>query len=97
MALQQRAAADAECEAAYHCLMAALRLAEHQGDAEAVDRVDAAVQAVGGAVEAISPPHALSRQRAQGRGQPALVDSMKAHVAAVRWRMKSSELRSAAR
>jgi len=30
MALQQRAAADAECEAAYHCLMAALRLAEHQ-------------------------------------------------------------------
>jgi len=45
LTLQQRAAAGAECEAACHCLMAALRLAEHQGDAEAVDRVDAAVQA----------------------------------------------------
>ena len=77
--------------------MPALDLAEHQGDAEAVDRVDAAVQAVGGAVEAISPPHALSRQRAEGRGQPALVEGLKAHVAAVRRRMKSSELRSAAR
>jgi len=74
--------------------MTALHLAEHQGDAQTVDRMDAAVRAVGGAVEA---PHALSRQRAGGCDQPALVDSMNAHVAAVRWRMQSSELRSAAR
>jgi hypothetical protein len=42
------------------------------------------------ALEAVRPPHHLSRRLAGARGQTALFDSYQAHVDAVRLRMQSA-------
>lgn len=97
MNLQARAAAEGEYEVAYHCLMAALHLADHRGDQNALDEVDTAVKDIGATIESLSPAHALSRANAEKRGQPALVDSMSAHVQAVRARLHAEAARASPR
>lgn len=94
MNLQARAADDGKYEVAYHCLMAALHMADDQGDLNALDEVDVAVKDVGTTIEAISPPHLLSRAMAEKRGQPPLIESMSAHVSAVRARLHAAAARA---
>ena len=89
--LANDAAAEAEYETAYHLLMAALHLAEHRGNHDAVMRIGAAGRRIGVAVEAIAPPHRLSREAAKKRGHSAIFDQFDVHAEAVRLRLESAE------
>src|SRR3954453_6447629 len=91
--LNALAAADGNYETAYHLLMAALHWVDKSGgNLEEVDRIAGVAREQGTAVEAAQPPHLLSRQNAQARGQTSLFDSFQAHVDAVRARMESVRL-----
>jgi hypothetical protein len=83
-------AADGEYESAYHLLMAALHLAEHHGDRDAVDHIAMTGARLAAAVEAVVPPHRLSREQAAKRGHHAIYDSLETHANAVRLRMESA-------
>jgi hypothetical protein len=85
------AAAQSEYDTAYHLLMAALYVAEHRRDRDAVERIAATGARLGAAVEAVSPPHRLSRDEAHKRGHTAIYDSLDAHAKAVRLRLDSAE------
>ena len=89
--LANDAAAEAEYETAYHLLMAALHLAEHRGNHDAVMRIGAAGRRIGAAVEAVVPPHRLSRGEAKKRGHGAIFDQFDVHAEAVRLRLESAE------
>ena len=89
LGLVDDAAAEAEYETAYHLLMAALHLAEHRGEYDAVTHIGATGRRIGVAVEAVAPPHRLSRAQAKKRGQPAIFDQFDVHVEAVRLRLES--------
>ena len=88
--LADDAAAEAEYEAAYHLLVAGLHLAEHRGDHDAVMRIGAAGRRIGVAVEAVVPPHRLSRGEAKKRGHTAIFDQFDVHAEAVRLRVESA-------
>ena len=87
--LNRRAAETRDYEVAYHLLMAALHLADHARDAAALERIARLAKEQGAAVEAVQPPHHLSRAQAQLRGQTALFDSLITHIDAVRLRIRS--------
>ena len=89
--LADDAAAEGEYESAYHLMMAALHLAEHCHDHDAVMHIGAAGRRIGVAVEAVAPPHRLSRDEAKKRGHSAIFDQLDAHVEAVRLRLESEE------
>lgn len=89
--LADDAAAQAEYETAYHLLMAALHLADHRGDHDAVMRIGAAGRRIGVAVEAVAPAHRLSRAEAKKRGHTAIFDQFDVHAEAVRLRVESAE------
>ena len=71
--LADDAAAASEYEAACHLLMAALHLAEHRSDQDAVVRIGAAGRRIGVA--------------AKKRGHSAIFDQLDAHAEAVRSRL----------
>ena len=87
--LNERAAAQGDYEAAYHLLMAALHCADHARDAQVLDLLTRLAREQGEEVEAIEPPHHLSRKHAEARGQTALYDSLLTHIDAVRLRLES--------
>jgi hypothetical protein len=89
LALNRRAAANGDFETAYHLLMAALHDAEHRAEEAALASIDAIAREQADAVDAIRPPHQLSRQQAAKRGQTSVFDSLQAHIEAVRLRMQS--------
>ena len=89
LALNQQATARGDFEVAYHLLMAALHHVDHIGDQAALGRLSELAKQQGAAVEAVQPPHHLSRRLAQARGQTALFESFQAHVDAVRLRLQS--------
>jgi hypothetical protein len=88
--LADDAAVEGEYESAYHLLMAALHLADHRGDYEAAMHVGAAGRRLGAALEAVTPPHPLSRQEAKKRRHTALYDQLDAQAEAVRLRLESA-------
>ena len=92
--LNADAAAQGEYEVAYHLLMAALHVADHAHDFGALERITRLTKEQGAQVEAIEPPHHLSRAHAQLRGQTAVFDSLIAHIDAVRLRLQSDEQRA---
>jgi hypothetical protein len=92
--LNADAAAQGDYEVAYHLLMAALHVADHTRDFAALERITKLTKEQGAQVEAVQPPHHLSRAQAQLRGQTAVFDSLIAHIDAVRLRMQSDEQRS---
>lgn len=79
-----------EFEASYHLLMAALHIAAVAGDREGLDGIAERARQRAGAVEAVRPPHRLSRLRAQERGQTALFDSLMIHVEAAKARTRTA-------
>ena len=87
--LANDAAAESEYETAYHLLMAALHLAEHRGDLDAVMHIGATGRRIGVAVEAVAPAHRLSREAAKKRGHSAIFDQFDVHAEAVRLRLES--------
>jgi hypothetical protein len=89
--LADDAAAEGEYESAFHLLMAALHLAEHRGDHDAVMRAGAAGRRIGVAVEAVVPPHRISRSEAKRRGNVAIFDQLDVHAEAVRLRVESAQ------
>jgi hypothetical protein len=89
LALNRRAAASGDFETAYHLLMAALHCAERTIQEPALASISAVAKEQAAAVEAIRPPHQLSRQQAATRGQTSVFDSLQAHIEAVRLRMQS--------
>ena len=91
--LNADAAAHDEYEVAYHLLMAALHVADHAHDFGALERITKLTQEQGAQLEALQPPHQLSRAHARVRGQTAVFDSLIAHIEAVRLRMQSDEQR----
>ena len=88
--LSDDAAAEGEYETAYHLLMAALHVAEHRSDHDAVERIAAVGARLGAAVEAVTPPHRVSRDEARTRGHTAIFDSLETHAKAVRLRLESA-------
>jgi len=89
LALNQRAAASGDFEAAYHLLMAALHVADHAADESVLARIGDLARQQAAAVEAVRPHHHLSRHQAQVRGQTAVYESFIAHLDAVRLRLQS--------
>ena len=87
--MNRRAAADGDFEAAYHLLMAALHVADHAANEAALARIGDTAREQAAAVEAVRPPHHLSRHQALARGQTAVFDSFIAHLEAVRLRLHS--------
>ena len=87
--LNRRAAASGDFEAAYHLLMAALHVADHAADEAVLARIGNVAREQAAAVEAVRPPHHLSRHQAQMRGQTAVYESFIAHLDAVRLRLSS--------
>ena len=87
--LNRRAAAQGEFEVAYHLLMAALHAADHGANEEALLRLGQLARDQAEAVEAVHPPHHLSRRQALARGQTSVFDSFVAHLDAVRLRLQS--------
>jgi len=63
-------------------------------DFAALERISRVAREQGAQVEAVQPPHQLSRAQAQLRGQTSLFDSLAAHIEAVRLRMQSDEQRA---
>lgn len=82
-----------EYEVAYHALMAALHLVDHAGDEAQVEVIGRLARKQDEALEAVRPPHHLSRSAAAGRGQSALFATMRVHVDAVRLRLESERQR----
>jgi hypothetical protein len=97
--LNQRAAADGNYETAYHLLMAALHCVDAAGGEPAggLERLAAIAKLQAAEIEALRPPHHLSRRQAQTRGQTAIFDSYLAHVEAVRLRIESERQRRKSR
>jgi hypothetical protein len=93
IALNARAAAQGDYEAAYHLLMAALHCADRAHDRQALEQLTQLTLAQGAEVEAIQPPHHLARKQAEARGQTAVYDSLITHIDAVRLRMESARQR----
>lgn len=89
LALNRRAAARGDFEVAYHLLMAALHAADDAADEAVLTRIGDLAREQAAAVEAVRPPHHLSRHQAQVRGQTTVFDSFLAHVDAVRLRLQS--------
>jgi hypothetical protein len=58
--LNAAAAARGDFEVAYHLLMAALHLADHEKDSAALERITTLAGEQGKAVERVQPPHHLS-------------------------------------
>ena len=87
--LSRQAGAAGEFETSYHLLMAAVHLADHQGDMAGLQTIAALVKQQTEALEAVSPPHRLSRAHAADRGHVGLFDTLVTHI-------KSVELRHAA-
>ena|SRR6267143_1632115 len=94
LALNASAAARGEYEVAYHLLMAALHVAEHEKDGGGLERIARVAREQAAALERVQPPHPLSRKQAQLRGQTALFDSLAAHIEAVRLRLQSDAQRA---
>ena len=92
--LYEECAAGGEYEAAYHALLSCLHLAEHAGDVGMVERLRGAVDKLDNFIEAVRPPHQLSRAQAEARGQQSLCASMRTHIDAVALRLRSVEQRS---
>ena len=92
--LNADAAAQGDYEVAYHLLMAALHVVDHTHDFAALELITKLTKEQGAQVEAVRPPHHLSRAQAQLRGQTSLFDSLAAHIEAVRLRMQSEEQRT---
>jgi len=92
--LNADAAAQGDYEVAYHLLMAALHVADDAHDFAALERITRAAKEQGAQVEAVRPPHPLSRAQAQLRRQTSLFDSLGAHIDAVRLRLKSEKQRA---
>ena len=90
LALNEQAAGRGDFEVAYHLLMAALHHADHVGDEAALGRLAKIARKQGEAVEAVQPPHHLSRRHAEARGQTPLFESFQAHIEAVRLRLQSA-------
>ena len=90
--LADQAGRRGEYEVAYHLLMAALHVADRRRDLHSVDQVGQRAAGQGEEVEAVRPPHQLSRVRAAERGQTALYDSLRLHVDAVRTRLHGVEM-----
>ena len=88
--LNQRAAVQGDYEAGYHLLMAALHSADRARDVQALDLLTKLARDQGAEVEAIDPPHHLSRKHAEARGQTAVYDSLLTHIDAVRLRLDSA-------
>jgi hypothetical protein len=92
--LNRRAVAAGDYEVAYHLLMASLHLADHARDFAALERIATLAREQSAALEALKPPHHLSRAQAQLRGQTAVFDSLATHIDAVRLRLQSDEQRA---
>jgi hypothetical protein len=80
-----------ECEAAFHTLMAALHVAEHARDVTALDRIGAVAKAQSDKIDAMQPPHKLSKAQADQRGQVPVYRTLQLHVDTVRLRLQSRE------
>ena len=91
--LSREAAAAGEFEAAYHLLMAAVHLLDHRGDMAALERLGALAREQGELVEAVRPPHRLSRAYAAARGHTALFDTLGTHVRSVQLRHEAERQR----
>ena len=88
--LNERAAAQGDYEAGFHLLMAALHCADRARDRQAIERLTKLARDQGAEVEAIDPPHHLSRKHAEARGQTAVYESLLTHIDAVRLRLESA-------
>ena len=91
--LGREAAAAGEFEAAYHLLMAAVHLADHRRDTAALERLTRLAREQGALVEAVSPPHRLSRSYAAARGHTALFDTLMTHIKSVELRLEAERQR----
>jgi hypothetical protein len=89
LALNRRAAAGGDFEATDQLLVAAVHAADHAGVEAVLTQIADIARQQGTAVEAVRPPHHLSRHHAQSRGQTAVYDSFIAHLEAVRLRLQS--------
>jgi hypothetical protein len=94
LALYAECSAAGEYEAAYHLLMAALHVADHAREAQALARIGEACDQLEREIEAAAPPHLLSAAHARLRGQQPLCDSLRVHIEAVRLRLLSDEQRA---
>jgi len=90
LALNARAAARGEYEAAYHALMGALHLVDHSGDLASLERIGELARRQDDDIERIRPSHHLSRGEASRRGQVSIYASARVHVDAVRLRLQSA-------
>ena len=77
------AANEANYEAAYHFLMAAVHIADKTSDMKLLNDVCRIAADYGAAIDASRPEHPLSSRAARTRGQTPVYESLQVHAKAV--------------
>ena len=93
LALSRQAEAAGSYEAAYHALMATLHLADLNHSLDQLNQVTELAHEQEQRLEALDPPHALSKAASTQRGTTAVYQSFQVHAEAVSARLKAHAAR----
>jgi hypothetical protein len=93
MAINREAFGQGVHETAYHALMAALHLADHEHNVRRAEEVGRVAAEQGKWINEHHPGHKLSSQSASARGNAGVFDTLQVHVTSVLQRIEAERVR----